>query len=90
MQTQEKFWQYFDFIHNNGSDSARVVMCDAVLAWSLLKPGGILAFENYAWERAGHPDRCPKAGIDAFAEGHKSALVMLREGQCRIWQKTQP
>jgi predicted O-methyltransferase YrrM len=61
---------YFDFIYVDGSHIASDVLSDAVLAFSLLRVGGVLAFDDYLWTedlRYGRDIlRCPKAAIDAF------------------------
>jgi len=39
----------FDFVFVDGSHFADDVMVDAVLAWRLLRSGGILIFDDYLW-----------------------------------------
>jgi predicted O-methyltransferase YrrM len=61
---------YFDFIYVDGSHQAPDVLCDAVLAFKLLKVGGILVFDDYLWaennQQHRDPIACPKIAIDAF------------------------
>ena len=61
---------YFDFIYVDGSHQAVDVLCDAVLAFRLLRVGGIMAFDDYNWyeQLPGgiDPIRRPKTAIDAF------------------------
>ena len=61
---------YFDFIYVDGSHQAPDVLCDATMAFHLLRVGGIMAFDDYAWaEQLSYgkdPLRCPKPAIDAF------------------------
>jgi predicted O-methyltransferase YrrM len=61
---------YFDFIYVDGSHQAPDVLCDAVLAFKLLKVGGVLAFDDYLWtnELTSAADilKCPKPAVDAF------------------------
>lgn len=61
---------YFDFIYVDGSHQAPDVLCDAVLAFRLLKPGGMMVFDDYLWHEdlkdGRDPLRCPKPAIDAF------------------------
>jgi predicted O-methyltransferase YrrM len=68
MSTGKK--NYFDFIYVDGSHQAPDVLCDAVLAFKLLKVGGYMVFDDYLWsESLPHgkdPIRCPKPAIDAF------------------------
>jgi SAM-dependent methyltransferase len=58
--------QSFDIVYIDGSHAAADVLEDAVLAWRLLKPGGMLIFDDYLW-RPGTPleDR-PRKAIDDF------------------------
>ena len=39
----------FDFIYIDGDHTAEGVLQDAILAWRLLKPGGIIAVDEYLW-----------------------------------------
>jgi predicted O-methyltransferase YrrM len=80
----------FDFIYIDGSHVAKDVLVDAVLAWELLKPGGVIIFDDYEWNgrdaRLGRHRR-PMLAIDAFLEVynpyaerlHKEYQVILRK-----------
>jgi predicted O-methyltransferase YrrM len=61
---------YFDFAYVDGSHQAPDVLCDAVLAFKLLRVGGILVFDDYLWSEGDKqhrdPIECPKMAIDAF------------------------
>ena len=63
-------YQRFDFISIDASHQAPDVLGDAVLGFELLKPGGVMAFDDYIWSpmRPGteNPLLRPKAAIDAF------------------------
>lgn len=56
----------YDLIYVDGDHAGEATMTDACMSWGLLKPGGIMIFDDYFWD---HPpeylDR-PKAAIDAF------------------------
>jgi len=56
----------FDFVYVDASHIAEDVLEDAVLAWRLLRTGGIMAFDDYIWRGPPDPRLCPRAGIDAF------------------------
>ncbi|MGH7791972.1 MAG: class I SAM-dependent methyltransferase, partial [Thermodesulfobacteriota bacterium] len=40
----------FDIIYIDGNHYALNVLMDTVLSWLLLKPGGIIIFDDYEWE----------------------------------------
>ena len=80
---------YFDFIYIDGSHQAPDVLADAVLAFRLLRVGGIMAFDDYLWAEnlPGGPDliRMPKPAIDAFINLHFRQLRVLPAPQRQIY-----
>jgi predicted O-methyltransferase YrrM len=56
----------FDFIYIDGSHIAKDVLTDAVMAWPLLKPKGIMVFDDYMWGDPRDILHRPKPAIDAF------------------------
>jgi predicted O-methyltransferase YrrM len=63
----------FDVVYVDGSHHAADVLQDGVLAWGLLKPGGLLIFDDYEWPPPPDPDGLvrdhlthPKPAVDAF------------------------
>ena len=60
----------FDFISIDASHRACDVIGDAVLAFRMLRPGGVMAFDDYLWSpfRTGSEDplSTPKMAVDAF------------------------
>lgn len=67
----------FDFIYVDADHSARGVMRDAVYAFDLLKVGGIMVFDDYAWNVLPDPRDCPKLGIDNFINAYIKHLTIL-------------
>ncbi len=71
----------FDFIYIDGSHQAPDVLADAVLAFRLLRKGGVMAFDDYLWSEnlPGGPDllRMPKSAIDAFINIHIRQLRVV-------------
>ena len=61
---------YFDMVYIDGSHRAPDVLADAVLGFMLLRPGGIMVFDDYLWRGAdndfSNPAQSPKMAIDAF------------------------
>ena len=61
--------EQYDFIYIDGSHRARDVLEDAVLAWRLLKPSGVLIFDDFNWTTDDGDISslsCPRPGISAF------------------------
>jgi predicted O-methyltransferase YrrM len=63
--------EIFDFIYIDGSHTAPDVLSDAVLAFPLLRVGGVMVFDDYLWSMEAplqaDPLNMPKPAIDAFA-----------------------
>lgn len=70
----------YDIIYIDGSHNARDVLEDAVLSWRLLKPGGMLIFDDYElwWERP--PPARPRLGIDVFHTFYGSEFTVEHFG----------
>lgn len=86
---------YFDFIYVDGSHQAADVLCDAVLAFRLLRVEGLMAFDDYLWSEAlpggVDPLRCPKPAIDAFTNLYARKLRILPAPLWQLYvQKTAP
>ncbi len=56
----------FDFIYIDGSHVAKDVLTDACMAWPLLKPKGLMVFDDYMWGNPRDILHRPKPAIDAF------------------------
>ncbi|MGZ3377398.1 MAG: class I SAM-dependent methyltransferase [Phenylobacterium sp.] len=71
----------FDLIYVDGSHQAPDVLADAVLAFQLLKVGGVLIFDDYLWsmEAAGRQDfyNMPKPAIDAFINVYQRKVSLF-------------
>ncbi|WP_230983930.1 class I SAM-dependent methyltransferase [Caulobacter rhizosphaerae] len=72
---------YFDFIYVDGSHQAPDALSDAVMSFHLLRPGGLLIFDDYLWsmEDPGRQDfyNMPKPAIDAFVNIFQRKLQVL-------------
>lgn len=76
----EKRKNYFDLVYIDGSHQASDTLSDAVLGFHLLRPSGIMVFDDYLWREG--PDRdnplqTPKMAIDAFinCNFHKVRMI---------------
>jgi predicted O-methyltransferase YrrM len=71
----------FDVIYIDGDHQAKAALTDAILAWPLLRKGGILVFDDYPWQFEPTDPKWlipPKFGIDAFLELWAHELEVLR------------
>ena len=77
----------YDAIYVDGSHRAVNVMMDAALSWTLLKPGGVLTFDDYLW----HPERPawarPQLAIDLFLSMVGTDAVILHKAYQVIVRK---
>jgi len=83
----------FDFIYIDGSHQAPDVLADAVLAFRLLRVGGVMAFDDYLWAETlpygKDPIRSPKIAIDAFTNIYCRKLNVLSAPLYQLYvQKT--
>lgn len=76
----------FDFIYIDGDHTAAGVLSDAVHAFEALKPGGLLAFDDYQWKP--YPDApahlAPGMAIDTFTACYQDRLDILESG-LQVW-----
>mgnify|MGYP003341893322 CR=1 FL=1 len=57
---------WYSFIYIDGSHVAKDVLTDACMAWPLLKPKGLMVFDDYMWGNPRDILHRPKPAIDAF------------------------
>lgn len=70
-----------DFIYIDGSHRAQDVLADGVLAWMLLKVGGIMIFDDYVWSLKSRDIlSIPKLAIDSFVNCHLQEIELLNTG----------
>lgn len=80
----------FDFIYIDGSHLAKDVLTDACMAWPLLKPGGVMVFDDYLWSGGGEIHevlRRPKLAVDAFVNFFADEVVYASIGYQMAIQK---
>ena len=74
----------FDFIYIDGDHTAEQVTKDAENAWKLLKPKGIMAFDDYMWGQDMSPELTPKPAIDDFLNNHVGEYNILNKDY-QVW-----
>jgi len=72
----------FDVIYVDGSHQAPDVLTDAVMAFQLLRVGGLMIFDDYLWSMEGpgreDPLNMPKPAIDAFLNIFQRKMFVVR------------
>jgi predicted O-methyltransferase YrrM len=76
-----------DLIYVDADHTAAACLTDAVLSHLLLKPGGIIIFDDYLWAGMTHAPNVPKAAIDAFMECYSEQYDLLASGYQIILKK---
>lgn len=71
-------FEYYDFIYVDGSHHADDALQDLCLSWDLLKPGGLMICDDYAWNN--HPDRLNACiAMDAFLACFEGRYELLKK-----------
>ena len=66
------------------------VLEDAVLAFRLLKPSAVMAFDDYLWDDPGHnQEGRPKAAIDVFLSIDAQKIELLHRDY-QVWVRKKP
>ena len=70
---------HYDVIYVDGSHEAGDVLLDALLCWPLLKPDGILIFDDYLWMPGLPPSQRPQLAIDLFLHWTAGRYELLHQ-----------
>lgn len=76
----------FDFVYIDGDHNTAQVAIDALQGARRVKPGGILAFDDYLWELWRDPLTCPKLGID-LCQPILSRQFEVIDASYQLWLK---
>ena len=76
-----------DFIYIDGSHIAKDVLTDACMAWPLLKPKGIMVFDDYMWGNPRDILHRPKPAIDAFTNIFAEEVEIIHVGYQLVVRK---
>lgn len=77
----------FDFIYIDGSHTAPDVLTDAVMAWPLLNPQGLMVFDDYMWGNPRDALHRPKIAIDAFTNIFGETAEIIHVGYQLVVRK---
>lgn len=86
-EIEEDQFSTYDFIYIDGSHVAKDVLTDACMAWPLLKQGGIMVFDDYAWGDPRDILHRPKIAIDAFMNIFAEEVELIHMGYQAIIKK---
>jgi predicted O-methyltransferase YrrM len=81
-------WGELDFIFIDAAHDSLNVLRDSVLAFDLLKVGGVLVWDDYGWNVMPDPLDCPKVAIDAFLGVYARQVEVLHKGWLVAVKKT--
>lgn len=71
----------FDFIYIDGDHTTAGVFEDGLAAIRCLKPGGLLAFDDYQWKPHGGLDDGPGAAVDKLLAEHPDLTTLELDAQ---------
>jgi len=81
----------FDVIYIDGSHLGQDVLVDAVLAFELLKTGGLMVFDDYQWYTEWASDIRPGIAIDSFVTMYRHQLEFVhRDYQLMVRKRAHP
>lgn len=72
----------FDFVYVDGCHDAGNVLEDGVQAYRLLRPGGLLCFDDYGWSTPGQLP--PRLAIDAWMQCYAGRYEVVLH-QWQVW-----
>lgn len=72
----------FDFIYIDGSHTAYDVLQDAILCHPLLKPKGLVVFDDFGWKDPNnlHPTNSPELGVTCFYNAFEIFYTPIFQG----------
>lgn len=66
-------WAYID-----GDHTSYAALRDAVQVFEVMNPGGIIIWDDYAWEAMPRPIDRPKIGVDAFLSAYADKIEIIQ------------
>lgn len=78
-------YEPFDLIYIDGAHDAVNVLRDAVLAFDILKVGGIMVFDDYLWRIDNNPAHSPKLAIDAFTTIYGEKIKFISAPNMQVY-----
>jgi predicted O-methyltransferase YrrM len=79
----------FDFIYVDGCHEGPQVLQDGMNAMRCVKPGGLVAFDDYQWGHGLPPHLRPKEAIDAIISTYGTTIQVFHLG-AQVWIRNAP
>jgi predicted O-methyltransferase YrrM len=76
----------YDFIYIDAEHTAKATLINGINSYDLCKNGGIIAFDDYEWEKESDLYLRPKKGIDAFLKYFEGNLEIILKNY-QLWVK---
>lgn len=70
----------FDIIYIDGSHTRWDVLLDTLSAWRLLRPNGIMIWDDYEWGQEKSDEERPQGAIDYFLETFSGCVELISKG----------
>ena len=80
--------QVFDFIYIDGSHMRNDVMVDSLSAWPLVRPGGLVLWDDYGGGGVNPPSHRVAPAVDVFLDWHKDELEEIHRAYQICVRKT--
>lgn len=77
----------FDFIYIDGCHEAIPVLEDAVLSFKLLKPNGLMIFDDYNWINNKEFHEIPRMAINSFMTAYSHYIKIIYVGDQLVIRK---
>ncbi len=78
----------YDLIYVDGAHHRDDVMADAIHCFDLLKPGGVMIFDDYCWQHYEKPADNPAGAINAFLRRKRTEIALIGYGPQVAIRKT--
>lgn len=80
---------FYHLVYVDGSHIASDVLEDTLLAWGLVKVGGMIVFDDYGFSfPSGIGENPPRVAIDAFMQVFSRKIKLIHQGYQVILEKT--
>ncbi|WP_052699411.1 class I SAM-dependent methyltransferase [Hyphomicrobium sp. 99] len=71
---------HFDLIYIDGTHTRDGTLADSVLAWPMLRQGGVMIWDDYLWEMHRPSKERPQEAIDWFLREYGASLEVIHKG----------